>query len=92
MVWELGDLSKILEGHRATGEAPDKTFPKNMHHTHFLFVLTIYLVFPGGSDSKESACNAGDMSLIPGWRRSPGEGNGNTLQHSGLENAMDRGA
>ena len=48
--------------------------------------------FPVGSDSKESACNAGDMSLIPGWRRSPGEGNGNTLQHSGLENPMDRGA
>ena len=46
----------------------------------------------GGSDSKESACNAGDPSLIPGWGRSPGEGNGNPLQYSCLEYPMDRGA
>ena len=48
--------------------------------------------FPGGSDGKESACNAGDPSLIPGLGRSPGEGNGNPLQYSCLENSMDRGA
>ena len=36
--------------------------------------------FPGGSDSKESACNAGDLGLIPGWGRSPGDGNGYPLQ------------
>ena len=47
---------------------------------------------PGGSDSKESACNAGDPGLIPGSRRSPGEGNGNPLQYSCLENSMDRRA
>ena len=92
MGWELGDLSKTLEGHGAIGEDSDKTLPKNMHRSLFLFALTIYLGFPGGSDSKESACSAGDMSLTPGSRRSPGEGNGNPLQHSGLENAMDRGA
>ena len=40
---------------------------------------------------KESTCNAGDMGLIPGWERSPGEGNGNPLQDSCLENTMDRG-
>ena len=39
-----------------------------------------------------SACNAGDMGLIPGSGRSPGEGNGNPLQYSGLENPMDGGA
>ena len=44
--------------------------------------------FPGGSD----ACNAEDSGLIPGWGRSPGEGNGNPLQHSSLENSMDKGA
>ena len=49
-------------------------------------------VFPGGSDSKESACNAGDPDSVPGSRRSPGEGNGNPLQYSCLENPMDRGA
>ena len=48
--------------------------------------------FPGGSDGKASACNAGDPGSIPGSGRSPGEGNGNSLQHSCLENPMDRGA
>ena len=50
------------------------------------------LVFPGGSDGKEPACNAGDAGLIPGSGRSPGEGNGFPLQCSCLENFMDRGA
>jgi len=48
--------------------------------------------FPGGSDSKESACNAGDLGLIPGLGRCPGERNGYPLQYSCLENSMDRGA
>ena len=48
--------------------------------------------FPGGSDGKESICNAGDQGLIPGSGRSPGEGKGNPLQYSCLENPMDRGA
>ena len=45
--------------------------------------------FPGGSEVKVSAWNAGDQGLIPGSVRSPGEGNGNPLQYSGLENSMD---
>ena len=48
--------------------------------------------FPGGSEVKASACNAGDLGSIPGSGRSPGEGNGNPLQYSCLENPMDRGA
>ena len=48
--------------------------------------------FPGASDSKESIYNAGDLGSIPGSGRSPGEGNGNPLQYSYLENSMDRGA
>ena len=48
--------------------------------------------FPGGSDSKDSACNAGDLGLIPGLGRSPGGGHGNPLQYSGLENPHGRGA
>ena len=47
--------------------------------------------FPGGSDGKASACNAGDLGSIPGSGRSPGEGNGNPLQYSCLENPMDGG-
>ena len=48
--------------------------------------------FPGGSDGKESACDAGDLGLIPGLGRTPGEGNGNPLQYSCLGNSIDRGA
>ena len=54
--------------------------------------LVSYQGFPGSSTGKESACNAGDLGLIPGLGRSPGEGNGHPLQYSGLENSMDRGA
>ena len=48
-------------------------------------------VFSGGSDGKESACNAGGPGSIPGLGRSPGEGKGDPLEHSCLENSMDRG-
>ena len=48
--------------------------------------------FPGGSEVKASACNVGDPGLIPGSGRSPGEGNGNPLQYSCLENPMEGGA
>ena len=48
--------------------------------------------FPGGSDGKGSACNAGDPGLIPESGKSPGEGNGNPLEYPGLENSVDRGA
>ena len=47
--------------------------------------------FPGGSDGKASAYNAGDLGSVPGSGRSPGEGNGNPLQYSSLKNPMDRG-
>ena len=50
------------------------------------------LGFPGGSEGKESTCNAGDPGSIPGLGRSPEEGNGNPLQYSCLENSMHRGA
>ena len=53
---------------------------------------TIWPNFLGGSEVKASACNAGDLGSIPGSGRSPGEGNGNPLQHSYLENPMDGGA
>ena len=59
-------------------------------------LYTIYCVyhmgFPGSSDGKESARNAGDLDSIPGSGKSPGEGNGNPLQYSCLENSMDGGA
>ena len=52
--------------------------------------LSHYMGFPGSSDGKKSACSARDPGLIPGLGRSPGEGTGNLLQYSYLENSMDR--
>ena len=63
-----------------------------------LILLNVYCVvdtlwgFPGGSEVKASACNVGDLGSIPGSGRSLGEGNGNPLQYSYLENAMDGAA
>ena len=54
----------------------------------FLFLSPTAVVFPRGSDSKESACHAGDPGLIPGSGRSPGDGNAYPLQYSCLENSM----
>ena len=56
------------------------------------FRIMIVKTNPGGSDGKASAYNAGDLGSIPGLGRSPGEGNGNPLQYSCLENPMDQGA
>ena len=58
----------------------------------FIPYQAVFGGFPSGSESKESACNAGDLGSIPWLRRSPGEGNGNLLQYSCRENPMDRGA
>ena len=55
------------------------------------FQKNIYFCFPGGSDSKESACSVGDLASIPGSGRSPGGGNGKLLQYTCLENLMDWG-
>ena len=57
-----------------------------MHIFHYIYG------FPGGSNSKESACNAGDLSSISGSGRYPGEDNNYSLQFSCLENSVDRGA
>ena len=54
--------------------------------------VLVILGFPNGSDGRESSCNAGDLGLIPGLGRSPGEGNSYPLQYSCLKNSMDRGA
>ena len=57
-----------------------------------MYATFVYQCFPGGSEVKASACNAGDLGSIPGLGRPPGEGNGNPLQYSCLENPMDGGA
>ena len=57
-----------------------------------MLILKYGQIFPSSSDDKESACNAGDLGLIPGSGISPGEGKSYPLQYSGLEDSMDRGA
>ena len=66
-------------------------------HSQQAFMVSLYLCMclyglPGNSVSKDSACNAGDMGLIPELVRSPGEGSGNPLQDPFLGNSIDRGA
>ena len=58
----------------------------------FIYLYFFSMGFPGGSDSKESACSVGDTGLMSESGRSLGEGNGNSLQYSCLENPMDGGA
>ena len=62
-----------------------------IHFYNFSF-LPLVQGFPSGLDGKESVCNAGDPSLIPGLGKSPGEGNGYSFQFSCMENPKDRGA
>ena len=63
-----------------------------IHELAFLNICMSYLYeLPVGSDDKESACNARDLGLILGSGRSPGEGNGNSLQYSCPDNSMGRG-
>ena len=65
---------------------------KNKWGKPLLMRLCLFSCFPGSSDGKASAYNAGDPGSIPGSGRSPGEGNDNPFQYSCLENPMDRGA
>ena len=69
-----------------------RTFVGKVVSLLFNMLSRLVIGFPGGSEDKASACNAGDLGSIPGLGRSPGEANGNPLQYSCLENPMDRGA
>ena len=62
--------------------------PSHIYVCKYIIYIIYYKGFPGGSAGKESACNVGDLGLIPGLGRSPGEGKGYPLQYTGLENSM----
>ena len=70
----------------------DKIYQELNPNSNLGFTPSFHQGFPGGSDSKKSACNTGDLGSIPGLGRTPGEGNGNPRQYSGQENSMARGA
>ena len=92
--WTLDLLPAGAESHlrKANPDGGQRGYNKLLRHFEFMFVTKVCLGFPGGSDDKESVCNAGNPSLIPGSGRSPGEGNGNPLQYSYQENSMHREA
>ena len=61
----------------------------------YIYIMGVYITPPGGASAKETTCNAGDVrdtGSVPGLRRFPGEGHGNPLQDSCLDNPVDRGA
>ena len=70
-------------------ETPVQFLGQKTHWRRDRLLAPVFLGFPGGSAGKEYACNAGDLGLVPGLGRSPGEGKGYPLQYSGLENSMD---
>ena len=90
------DLAAAAEDHVIYKQWEFYFFFSNLDSFYLnVFYVCTYIVlkgFLGSSDSKASACNEGDPGSIPVLERSPGEGNGNTLQYSCLENPMDRGA
>ena len=69
-----------------------RSAPRLGSRCHLVLFIYVFWGFPGGSKVKAFACNVGDLGLIPGSGRSPGEGNGNPLQYSCLENPMVGGA
>ena len=83
---------KIVPTHLQCSPAAQNPFILLVHSADLYWASHILCTgFPGGSYGKESACNARDPGSIPGSGRSPGEGNGNPLQYSCLENPMDGG-
>ena len=77
---------------RLLGRKATQYIKEQRHTLPTKFCIVKAVGFPVGSDGKESACNAGNLGLIPGSGRSLGGGNGNPLQYSCLENSMDREA
>ena len=81
-------ITQLVKNPPAMQETPFDSWVGKMCWKRDKLPTPILLGFPCGSPGKESACNAGDLSLIPGLERSPGEGKGYPFQYSGLENFM----
>ena len=83
--WQIEDSDKVFNNFFPV------TIKSKIRMATLFLISTKEMGFPGGSDDRESACNAGDLGSIPGSGRSPGEGNDNPLQYSYLENSVNRG-
>ena len=81
-------IAQLVQNPPAIQEIRVRSWVRKIHWRRDRLPTPGFLGFPCGSAGKESACNAGDLGLIPGLERSPGEGNGYPLQYSGLENSM----
>ena len=86
MVREQGGGTGVIT---ISPEAPGPGVMCSLSSSILHLLESFHICFPGGSDGKVSACNEGDPGSILGLGRSPGEGNGNPLQYSCLENSMD---
>ena len=82
-------IAQLVENPPAMQETQFNSWVREICWRRDRLPTPVFLVFPCGSASKESACNAGDLGLIPGLGRSVGERKGYPLQYSGLENCMD---
>ena len=85
-------VAQLVKNPPAMQETPVQFPGQKIHWRRDRLPTPVFLGFPCGLTGKESARNARDLGLIPGLGRSPGEGNGNPLQYSCLENPMDKGA
>ena len=91
-VWTWAKELNLLNSKTLTSKLRNILFISKICCKHQSNLPLNYLAqFPGGSVVKTAPANVGDVGLIPGWGRCPGEGNGNPLQYSCLENPMDRG-
>ena len=82
-------MAQLVKNPPAKQEIPVQFLVRKIPWRRVRLPSPVFLGFPGGSAGKESACNAGDLGLISGLGRYPGEGNGDPLQYSGLENSMN---
>ena len=82
-------VAQLVKSLPAVQETQFNSWVRKIHWRRDRLPSLVFLGFPGGSAGKESACNVGDLGLIPGLGRSPGEGNSYPLQYCGLENSMD---
>ena len=79
-------VAQLVKNPPATQETPIQFLDREDPPEEGMAATPVFFIFPGGSDGKESACNAGDLGSIPGLGRSPGGGYGNPLQYSCVEN------